>query len=54
MVAEHGWNYFRAAERDFLASLLPPGGGAIQHREVWEKLMETAPWTSGCRRMCLA
>lgn len=20
----------------------PPGGGAIQHREVWEKLMETA------------
>jgi shikimate kinase len=49
MVAEHGWNYFRAAERDFLSSLLSrenlvvaPGGGAILHREVWTKLMETS------------
>lgn len=49
MVAEHGWNYFRAAERNFLSSLLSranlvvaPGGGAILHREVWTKLMETS------------
>ncbi|MBU0909631.1 MAG: shikimate kinase [Proteobacteria bacterium] len=49
MVGEHGWSYFRAAERDFLASLLPrenlivaPGGGAILHREVWAELMETS------------
>lgn len=49
MVAEHGWNYFRAVERDFLSSLLSrenlvvaPGGGAILHREVWIKLMETS------------
>ncbi|MBI5557473.1 MAG: shikimate kinase [Deltaproteobacteria bacterium] len=49
MVSDHGWEYFRAAERDFLASLLPeeklviaPGGGAILHQEVWEKLMETS------------
>lgn len=49
MVGEHGWGYFRAAERDFLSSLLPrqnlviaPGGGAILHREVWAELMETS------------
>jgi len=49
MVAEYGWSYFRAAEHDFLASLVPrenlvvaPGGGAILHREVWAELMETS------------
>lgn len=49
MVAEHGWSYFRAAERDVLSSLfsrenlvVAPGGGAILHREVWKKLMETS------------
>lgn len=49
MVAEHGWRYFRAAEQDFLSSLLTranlvvaPGGGAILHREVWAQLMETS------------
>ncbi|MBI4794088.1 MAG: shikimate kinase [Deltaproteobacteria bacterium] len=49
IVAEQGWDFFRAAERDFLASLLPaeklviaPGGGAILHQDIWRELMATS------------
>jgi shikimate kinase len=49
MVAEQGWDFFRAAERDFLTALLPaekvviaPGGGAILHQEIWRELMATS------------
>ena len=49
MVAQHGWPYFRDAEQKFLQSLvdkarlvIAPGGGAIQHKEVWQRLMETS------------
>lgn len=49
MVAEHGWAYFRKVEQKFLESLIDrtdlviaPGGGAILHQDVWEKLMKTS------------
>ena len=48
MVAEHGWDYFREKERQLLLELvgqdnvvIAAGGGAILHKEIWQKLMET-------------
>ena len=48
MVAAHGWEYFRAKERQLLIELadqdnvvIAAGGGAILHQDAWQKLMQT-------------
>ncbi len=42
MVAEHGWDYFRAKEKEMLVKLagkkehiIATGGGAILHQDIW-------------------
>ncbi|MDF1578171.1 MAG: shikimate kinase, partial [Desulfobulbales bacterium] len=47
-VRERGWNYFRTREKELLEELvacreaiISTGGGAILHREVWQRLKET-------------
>lgn len=46
LVAEKGWDFFRAREKEVLASLvalengvLATGGGAVLHQDVWPDLM---------------
>ncbi|MFN2366109.1 MAG: shikimate kinase [Desulfurivibrionaceae bacterium] len=48
LVRERGWAYFRAREKELLEELvarreavISTGGGAVLHREVWQKLKET-------------
>ncbi len=48
LVRERGWDYFRAREKELLEELvacreavISSGGGAVLHREVWQKLKET-------------
>ncbi len=48
IVAQRGWAYFRTLEKDLLESLIErtgiviaTGGGAITHREVWHRLMDS-------------
>ena len=48
MVADHGWEFFRAKEQQLLKELInkdnaviATGGGAILHQEVWQQLMQT-------------
>lgn len=45
IVAEHGWAFFRQAERQLLAevpamarTVLATGGGAIEHQQQWQQL----------------
>jgi len=47
MVAQHGWNSFRAKEKDMLARLatkkdhvIATGGGAILHQDIWPQIKE--------------
>ncbi len=49
MVAEKGWPFFRTLERQFLTGLMDrenlvvaPGGGAVLHQDIWQKLMESS------------
>ncbi|MGV1100854.1 shikimate kinase [Thiovibrio sp. JS02] len=65
IVAERGWDYFRALERDLLAELvcrknvvISTGGGAILHQGVWQQIQQTglSVWLSAdidtiCRRL---
>ena len=48
LVKERGWDYFRAKEKELLEELvvtkeavISTGGGAVLHREVWQRLKET-------------
>jgi shikimate kinase len=48
VVAEHGWDTFRAREKALLAELIKTkegviatGGGAVLHRELWPAMRET-------------
>ncbi len=64
-VAAHGWEYFRARERELLAELaemeagvIATGGGAVLHRELWPPLKKNAlvVWLTStleliCRRL---
>jgi len=47
-VASHGWEYFRAREKELLIELvrleegvIATGGGAVLHREIWPELKKT-------------
>jgi shikimate kinase len=61
-VAEHGWDWFRAREKELLAELvglaegvIATGGGAVLHRELWPPLRKTAlvVWlTSSLEQIC--
>lgn len=49
MVSRYGWDFFRRAEKDCLATLcrrsnlvVAPGGGAILHGEIWRALKEVS------------
>ncbi|MEW6427222.1 MAG: shikimate kinase [Thermodesulfobacteriota bacterium] len=46
VVARHGWEYFRAREKELLAELagserqvVATGGGAILHQDLWPRVM---------------
>lgn len=48
VVAEHGWDFFRARERELLKELvdlqegvIATGGGAVLHREIWPAMRES-------------
>ncbi|MDR9500932.1 MAG: shikimate kinase [Desulfurivibrionaceae bacterium] len=49
MVASHGWDFFRAREKEMLLELnrragqvIACGGGAILHQDIWPRLKESA------------
>lgn len=48
LVKERGWDYFREREKELLEELvatreavISTGGGAVMHKDVWQKLKET-------------
>lgn len=48
LVKERGWDYFRDREKELLEELvatreavISTGGGAVMHRDVWQRLKET-------------
>ncbi|HSH14304.1 MAG TPA: shikimate kinase [Desulfurivibrionaceae bacterium] len=48
VVAEHGWDWFRARERELLRELvdlkegvIATGGGAVLHQELWPSMRES-------------
>lgn len=48
VVAEHGWDFFRAREKELLRELvdrpegvIATGGGAVLHQELWPPMRET-------------
>ncbi len=65
MVAERGWEYFRARERSLLLELvhrtgvvIATGGGAVLHQDIWPQVMASAfvVWLTAdrqtiCRRL---
>ena len=65
LVAAHGWDFFRAREKELLAELIntkegviATGGGAVLHRELWPAMRESGlvVWLTStleliCRRL---